>query len=894
MLHKVINKSALMKYKILPVLLVLGFFMLWPVLGHSLNKWKTVKTDSFIVFYDPKYKTSAIEWLQLLEFYRPRIEKLIGSNYRGLPIVIEDFGSITNGFTDPIFKRIILVPTNPFLGELNSTENWASLVGVHEYTHMLHLTNTGNFPEILSTIFGNIFSPNIYSPGWIAEGIAVYSESKILNYSGRLNDGLYEAYLAARAKENKFPSLVETTNTPLSFPYYQGSYLYGSEFLNYLSQKYGEENFAYFFRANGGSMLSYFSPFVPWIGLDIACHETYGKSFPQLWKEWKRYEVEKHKNFSAEEQRITFDGWEVDNTCIYKNKLYYRRNYIKKSGAFRYFSFNEIVERDLAMGRERVLVSTPYPFTALFKIKNDTLYYSVAELQKGYHNNSNLGYGFQSVLHKKSILNGSDEELLACSLRAFEILDSGMVLYSEDRKDTFGSVICEYKNKQTKELCLSDYLINEIIAKDSQTFYISARKDWENFNIYSYNLVTNECSPLNRTPYYQGNLSLTGSKLFYSANYQQKYRVYACDFEENKNYSLTGDSNYAAYPFYDDLTNTLYFTGITSDGFDIFSKQGDFNDFAMKNESFSVKPDLSLTKLNIREGGYFDNIKTLTPKVWLPVGKSDEQESYWGAAFAGQSALGDFMYAGTVLFDAKNKKTNSTFSMASYLLSPFILFGTYDGIEDKSTETGLNYLLLRKLTPGISSIIPGLSIRKFGDFKRKEISPSLTISWAYSKTWLNLKAVFPYELDKTYTQGMQRQAYYLYSDFQRYISGREISINLLAIDDDLNPDEVFPLIRGYTKKSEAHTGIKYSLEYSQPLFRLRWGLWNPNFYFEDLCGVVFHDGIIGKNSIDQSSVGCELHLETKLMFGSNYDLGVRWSLNKENAKTTGVFFKTVF
>jgi hypothetical protein len=75
---------------------------------------------------------------------------------------------------------------------------------------------------------------------------------------------------------------------------------------------------------------------------------------------------------------------------------------------------------------------------------------------------------------------------------------------------------------------------------------------------------------------------------------------------------------------------------------------------------------------------------------------------------------------------------------------------------------------------------------------------------------------------------------------------------------------------------------------------LRWGLWNPNFYFEDLCGVLFYDGVVGRNNKSQSSIGCELHLETKLMFGTNYDFGVRWSLNKENTKTTGVFFKTVY
>lgn len=69
--------------------------------------------------------------------------------------------------------------------------------------------------------------------------------------------------------------------------------------------------------------------------------------------------------------------------------------------------------------------------------------------------------------------------------RDFEILKDSSIIYSKDKKDSFGSEIIKYdiNSKEKKKLFDSEYLVDRIVS-DGDRIIVSARKDWENFNIY--------------------------------------------------------------------------------------------------------------------------------------------------------------------------------------------------------------------------------------------------------------------------------------------------------------------------------------------------------------------------------------------------------------------------
>ena len=65
--------------------------------------WKTLKNDHFTIFYKSEYENQAWNYLKVLEYYRPGVEKLTGNSAYHLPIVIEAWMS-TN--IDLLYKSV--------------------------------------------------------------------------------------------------------------------------------------------------------------------------------------------------------------------------------------------------------------------------------------------------------------------------------------------------------------------------------------------------------------------------------------------------------------------------------------------------------------------------------------------------------------------------------------------------------------------------------------------------------------------------------------------------------------------------------------------------------------------------------------------------------------------
>ena len=202
-------------------------FCLLPALSiWADSDWKAKESSNFTLFYREGSEWNADEVLSNLEHYRERVIKLTGNKKMGHTfLTIHDAGLVPGGYYNPIFDVIGLFPYPPSASPLSSVENWSRLVGVHEYTHRMQITNTGGLPGFATSLFGTPFHPNLWSPGWIMEGITTYSESQLSPYEGRLNDGFYTSYLSARAKEGKFPTLNSITHTPFEMPYGDSYYL---------------------------------------------------------------------------------------------------------------------------------------------------------------------------------------------------------------------------------------------------------------------------------------------------------------------------------------------------------------------------------------------------------------------------------------------------------------------------------------------------------------------------------------------------------------------------------------------------------------------------------------------------------------------------------------------
>lgn len=840
--------------------------------SYAWSDWLCLKTEHFKVYYKSGHEPEARNVLATLEFYRHQVEKLCGNEIFDFAVVIDDAGTMANGFANPVNSTAHLFRYSP--GIWGSVENWWSFVGTHEYIHGLSMSKTGGFPGVMNGIFGNfiLFMPNMLTPGWVSEGITVYGESQLTMYQGRLNDGFYDAYLGARVAADRFPSILEATYQPMEFPLRQGIYNYGGEFFNYLANTYGEEKFAQFFITNGSSPGS-LVPFLPKLGLDRSARKVFGKDFPELWKEWREYETSRFKDFQMEGRQETDTGWDMKYAKIQNGKLYYQQEFYRKTGAFKGMNFGDLIERDLATGKERKIL-TNINFATPFKIKNGKLYYTFAFVKTGYDNSCLRSFGQYVCLQEMDFKGKKNKTILRDTIRAFDILEDGRIIYSKDRPDRFGSEIFikEPGSKSPKMLFQTDYLLQELESSDGRLITV-ARKDWETFSIFMLNLETQEFTPLIKTAHLEFGISTQGERLFFSANYQKKLSSYCYDFTTGKVYRLT-ENGLAIFPVYDENNNQLYYIGMNSNGYDIYAKPADFREFELPESPITTPPVLELPDVEISRAGYWENLKTLAPGFWMPMIDSDAQK--FGLYFQGGDVVMDFpIYFGSIGYNYDTEEFIGDLNLEVNYFAPFHIGLSYEKDEETKAELTMDY-------PLFSVINVGASLGIDPDYDGVETKPFIELG-----DFLRLSAP-----KSRLVNGEEREAFYAQIKLSQYLFGGELGILAKYIDDPQNPDSVFEEIRGYDHELSAGKGRAYSFEYSHPLWKVRKGLWNPNIFLEDLTMTLFNDQAVPESGSKQESWGMELHMETRTGFLFSVDWGCRYTQNSDDDTTVELFIKS--
>ncbi len=826
--------------------------------------WQVIKTDHFTVIYKPGYEWEARQVLNNLEYYRDPVVGLTGNETRTVPVVIEDAGLISNGFADPLIYTIHSY-TNPggAAGSLEPIEDWYRLVGIHEYTHIAHLTRTDGFARVLSSIFGFPFHMNNRSPGWIIEGIAVYSESRQSPYEGRLNDGYFDALIGAKVHEGGFPSLIEATNSPVVFPQ-GGYYVYGGEFFGFLATRYGEDKFVNFFRTYGRNQLALLSPILPGLGIDRSAKKIFGKSFPSLYDEWRSYEEARFAAWQPDAERITNDGWYIPSFVRSGDKLYYVRTVPVKLDAFVSRTYIRLVEFDVRAQMERIIAMLSSPIATSIKVSGNYLYYATLEIKKA-ENVSQAGYGYTAVMHRTNLSTGGDTRLFKDDIRNFCIMPDNSILYTKDRAHTFGSELWYYRDGKRKKYAESDYLINELVTDDEQIMSV-ARLNGANWSIYRMRIDEGHnnilLDPLIDTPYIEGALQLVGDSLYFTANYDEQYRVYLFDMQEQELYRMTQEG-FAFNPTV--IEDSLYFLGLSHDGLDIFKMAARREPYALVHQKRTPLPVLE--DVPFHRGTYFDIGKTLLPDFRLPLFyPADTTLTKWvfGMLFLGGDVTYENSYQAFIAYDQARQSPVIQATATSLFFAPGTAALSYE--YDESFTMGLSYPAFVSLNPGLSRIAFSAGFRSHDGFSRKELRPGMSMRMQYPLTSVGLTFALPLERE-SWQSAVDRTAQVAGVQLRQVISVGELRFMNILYNDPQEPDTPSIEIRGDTSLT-AFRGWKSTVEYSRKLLNIRWGLWNPNIYVEDLFATTFFDYGLSSTGENIYSTGIELKLETRTGFGA--------------------------
>jgi hypothetical protein len=263
--------------------------------GDPTRAYRTLETPHFIIYYwvnhDPDNPSPGA---QDMDAVARRVAVVAERAHRALVpaldhapdaktlIFVADDTDAANGFAGVLPRNAIQVYATAPTGfsELDDHDDWLYGLVAHEYTHILHLDTMEGLPVIYNRVFGKTWAPNQIMPRWVIEGIAVYEESK-RSAGGRNRGSRFDQFIRIARHAHKQLRLDEVSGSPRQYPRGNAAYVYGSHFLKYVFDRFGDDAL----RAMSHTSGAYAPPFA--VNRQIA--KVVGKPFTELYDDWTGY-----------------------------------------------------------------------------------------------------------------------------------------------------------------------------------------------------------------------------------------------------------------------------------------------------------------------------------------------------------------------------------------------------------------------------------------------------------------------------------------------------------------------------------------------------------------------------------------------------------------------------
>lgn len=812
--------------------ILLLFLVSVPTMATYVWDWKTYQTNQFTIFYPKGYDYQARQTLYYLEKYNSQIDDLTGNKKdKHIYVVIQDVGLLANGYANPVQGKINLYTTNPMTDSvLNAYESWERQVNVHEYTHISQMTNNQGLANGLTTIFGQLFSPNLHVPAWISEGIAVYNESQISPHEGRLNYGYFDTLLASKAVKSELPTISQANYFHNHFPRGQW-YLYGGTFFRYVANTYGEESFAQFFNEYGTYYWSGFfslGDMFPALGIDKAAQEVYGKTFPELFTEWRAYERRKNKDYQVEGAcLVNNQGGDIKDITAVGDKLYYYQEQLLTPYSFYYQQWSNLVEYDLATNSKQVIDYSLQSPHASLQIVNHKIYYARQEIKPGFANVKFNGEGRIATLYSRDLRTKTQEKIVTDNFRDFVVLKGERIVYAKQNKDKFGSEIWQYHHGQKEKLGTVAELISELKVWQDKIIVVSK----ENLGAYGIKILKMEpqlgLKTIIDTEYLETNININDNKVYFNANYDGVMALYQYDLETDQlaklvNHGIKGIG----------IDEHLYYTTASASGTSIYKQKINRQNINMPDRDRSTS-EIKLSELEIeavkKDNGFIKSLAQLAKP---------------GIRFApyllgGEDALGINSYSITY-----SPYGGLDFYLNSNLVLPLKIGYVKQDDQTKDRKTYLStsvpiyaagYNVQKTLSVGYytdfgEDVLPEVKL----NFKHPHHEATIRVQADVNDAGVNNELTYAYlsENSSFVTEGTY------FSDFETnlYLGGFEFD--------------------------ELEDGYYWSGQYNHKLAEIRAGMWNPNVFIGDIYGSFYLD-YVKEEQLDfaEEVYGAELSLE---------------------------------
>jgi hypothetical protein len=272
--------------------------------------WRTLETPHFVIHYHVPLGVLARRVATVAERAHSTLSLIMGYEAdRRTHILLTDESDSANGSAIAVpYNQITLFATAPpSMSPLSDYDDWLSTLVHHEHTHIQHLDQWSGISSFINLLLGKVYAPNHVQPRWLLEGVATWQESERTS-GGRMRSTMFDMYLRMDALEGRLWDLDQISTIADRWPHGNAWYLYGSQFIEYIANRFGREAIASISRNYGDS-------FLPW-GLNRVAHRATGHTLVDLYGEFlddrrRHYEAMRDRVNAAgavEGERITFHG----------------------------------------------------------------------------------------------------------------------------------------------------------------------------------------------------------------------------------------------------------------------------------------------------------------------------------------------------------------------------------------------------------------------------------------------------------------------------------------------------------------------------------------------------------------------------------------------------------
>ena len=248
--------------------------------------WWTIRTEHFRVTFPKELEELGRRAADRAERAWGRLAESFVEPPEGvIDLLVTDHADVSNGYAQVTPSNRITIFARPPVDEMSigHTDEWLELVITHELAHVVHLDHVTNpIGEAARSVFGRVnldwpFFPQLATPRWIVEGLATWYESSLTD-AGRVHGSFLDMQIRTAVLEGRFENIGQASGDSPLWPGGNRAYAYGSLFLAYLLDTYGEEKMAAFADAVGGQWIPY--------RIDAAGRDAFGVSLSDAWNAW--------------------------------------------------------------------------------------------------------------------------------------------------------------------------------------------------------------------------------------------------------------------------------------------------------------------------------------------------------------------------------------------------------------------------------------------------------------------------------------------------------------------------------------------------------------------------------------------------------------------------------